>query len=325
MQTKSQYLNNLYHDLFSNSPQTVSIDIPPSMGTGYISQTTTRQGAVLSDWRMNYFSDMNVQGINNEEYIQIIFCMNEGVSWSIANENHAVSIQKGESCIYRGHGQTEYLSYRRDSEFVFKSIKLPVSYFKQILYGHFEDSEIMAYEKKLLDGISKITVTPYMEHIWAEMKDFSRYRGGLGHLFLESKTLEMLSVYLSEVLEIGILVSGNVSISRTDRDSILEAKRIIDGQLAFAPGCEILAKQINLSTSKLMKGFNAMFGTSIHAYIIEQRLEKAAGMLLERDLNVSQVAMLVGYSKPSNFSAAFKKKYGVVPKYYKTQKAVPGE
>ena len=62
-----------------------------------------------------------------------------------------------------------------------------------------------------------------------------------------------------------------------------------------------------------------MFGTSVHAYIIEQRLEKAAGLLLESNLNVSQVATLVGYSKPSNFAAAFKKKYGVVPKNYKSE------
>lgn len=325
MHYSNQYLNSLYQDLFSNSPQTVSIDIPQDMGKGYISQTTTKQGAVLSDWKMNYFSDMNVQGLHSEDYLQIIFCINEGISWNIANERQAVSIQKGESCIYRGHGKTEYMCYGKNSDFVFKSIKLPVSYFTQILHDHFENSEISVYEEKLLDGISKVKTTPYMEHIWAEIKDFSQYRGGLGYLYLESKTLEMLSVYLSEVLEIGILASGQTDISRTDRDAILEAKRIIDSQLAFAPSCEMLAREINLSISKLTKGFHSMLGTSVHSYIIDQRLEKAASLLLESDLNVSQVAACVGYSKPSNFAAAFKKKYGVVPKYYKDQKTVRKE
>ena len=76
---------------------------------------------------------------------------------------------------------------------------------------------------------------------------------------------------------------------------------------------------VNLSTSKLAKGFSTMYGTSIHAYIIEQRLEKAAGMLLESNLNVSQIAASVGYGKSSNFTAAFKKKYGVLPRYYKNE------
>ena len=150
-----------------------------------------------------------------------------------------------------------------------------------------------------------------MEHIFAEVKDFTQYRGGLGYLFLESKVFELLSVYLSEVLELSILSSSYISISKSDRDSITEAKRIIDSQLAFAPSCEELAK-----------GFNSLFGTSVHAYIIDQRLEKAAGLLLESDLNVSQIATLVGYSKPSNFAAAFKKKYGVIPKNYKDENTI---
>ncbi len=66
----NQYMNNLYRDLLSNSPQTITIDIPADMGTGQILQVVTKQGAVVSDWKMNYFSDMNVQGVSSEEYIQ---------------------------------------------------------------------------------------------------------------------------------------------------------------------------------------------------------------------------------------------------------------
>ena len=273
----NQYMTKLYHDLLSNSPQTVTIDIPADMGTGQISQVVTKQGAVVSDWKMNYFSDMNVQGVSSEEYIQMLFCFNDGVSWNIADSRQSISIQKGESCIY---------------------------------------------QKKLLEGISKVGITPYMEHIFAELKDFTQYRGGLGYLFLESKVFELLSVYLSEILELSILASTYIAISRSDRESIIEAKRIIDSQLALAPSCEELARKVNISTSKLSKGFSSLFGTSVHAYIIDQRLEKAASLLLESNLNVSQVAAFVGYSKPSNFAAAFKKKYGVIPKNYKTENTI---
>ena len=81
----NQYMTKLYHDLLSNSPQTVTIDIPADMGTGQISQVVTKQGAVVSDWKMNYFSDMNVQGVSCEDYIQLLFCFNDGVSWNIAD------------------------------------------------------------------------------------------------------------------------------------------------------------------------------------------------------------------------------------------------
>ena len=120
----NQYMTKLYHDLLSNSPQTVTIDIPADMGTGQISQVVTKQGAVVSDWKMNYFSDMNVQGVSCEDYIQLLFCFNDGVSWNIADARQSVSIQKGESCIYRGHGKMEYLCYSGKTNFLFKNIKM---------------------------------------------------------------------------------------------------------------------------------------------------------------------------------------------------------
>ena len=318
----NQYMNNLYRDLLSNSPQTITIDIPADMGTGQILQVVTKQGAVVSDWKMNYFSDMNVQGVSSEEYIQMLFCFNAGVSWNIADSRQSISIQKGESCIYRGHGKMEYLCYSKQNDFLFKNVKVPLSYFRKIMNDYFDVGEIEVYQKKLLEGISKVGITPYMEHIFAELKDFTQYRGGLGYLFLESKVFELLSVYLSEILELSILASTYIAISRSDRESIIEAKRIIDSQLALAPSCEELARKVNISTSKLSKGFSSLFGTSVHAYIIDQRLEKAASLLLESNLNVSQVAAFVGYSKPSNFAAAFKKKYGVIPKNYKTENTI---
>ena len=112
----SQYLNHLYSDLLSNSPQTVTIDIPADMGIGIISQVVTKQGAVFSDWHMNYYSDTNVQGISSEDYVQMLFCLNEGVSWSIADQQQNIEIQKGESCIYRGHGKMERLCYSSKSD-----------------------------------------------------------------------------------------------------------------------------------------------------------------------------------------------------------------
>ena len=40
------------------------MNVPSEMGTGRITQTTTKQGVVLSDWQMCYSSDVNVQGSN---------------------------------------------------------------------------------------------------------------------------------------------------------------------------------------------------------------------------------------------------------------------
>ena len=314
------YLAKLYNDLITNTPQTITMDIPSEVGQGRVSQTKIKHGVILSDWQMNYRSDMNVQGPVSKEYMQIIFCLNDGISWGILNGHRSMAIQKNESCIYAGHDGTKYICYKRDSNFSFKSIKIPIPYFSQLLADYFDGQEIAAYEKKLLTGISKVSLTPVMEQVLSEISKFSQYRGGLGYLYLDGKLLELLSIYLGEVLELDILMGKNISMSRTERTAIMEAKRIIDSQLAFAPSCEELSQQVHLSLTKLTRGFSSFYGMPIHQYIIEQRLIQAAQLLLDGDRNVGEVATIVGYGKPSNFAAAFKKKYGVAPKNYRASR-----
>lgn len=322
MSHENHYLKmvyKLYNDLIVNSPQTSSMDLPPELGRGRITQTQIKHGVILSDWQMCYQSDtdLNVQGLSSKEYLQILFCLNDGVSWGIMNEHRCITMQKNESCIYAGHGGTEQICYKKDGNFSFKTIKIPVAYFTQMLSEYFDGQELTVYKKKLLDEISKVPVTPMMEQILAETSKSSRFRGGLGYLYLDGKLSELLSIYLGEVLELDILMGKNTSMSRTERTAIMEAKRIIDSQLAFAPSCEELSHLVHLSTTKLSRGFSSFYEMSIHQYIIEQRLGQATQLLLEGDWNVSEIAAIIGYGKPSNFAAAFKKKYGVSPKNYK--------
>lgn len=82
----SHYLGKLYNDLIINSPQTISMDIPSDMGRGRIAQTKIKHGVILSDWQMCYQSDMNVQGPVSKDYMQIIFCLNDGISWGIMDD-----------------------------------------------------------------------------------------------------------------------------------------------------------------------------------------------------------------------------------------------
>ena len=65
----TRLLDQLYKDLLTNSPQTITMDIPSEIGSGRIVQTTIKHGIILSDWQMCYQSDMNVQGPVSKEYI----------------------------------------------------------------------------------------------------------------------------------------------------------------------------------------------------------------------------------------------------------------
>ena len=90
----------------------------------------------------------------------------------------------------------------------------------------------------------------------------------------------------------------------------------IDADAALVPDIATLAREYAVSESKLSRDFKRAYGVSIHACIIEARLEEAARLLSSGQMSVAAVAERVGYAKHSQFSEAFRKRFGVLPKNY---------
>lgn len=75
---------------------------------------------------------------------------------------------------------------------------------------------------------------------------------------------------------------------------------------------------VGISRTYLNQVFQKELGLPVQTFLIDYRLHKAANMLLSTPLAVSQVSDNVGYSDALAFSKAFKKKFGVSPKNYRT-------
>lgn len=139
------------------------------------------------------------------------------------------------------------------------------------------------------------------------------YQGALGQLFMESKMLELLSMRLAAYF---IDASPGVpAISRSDRDKIHHARRILETSLDNTPTMTNLARQIGMSETKLKQGFKTIFGKPVFGFYKELRLETAKKMLLSREWNVTEAAVGVGYSSLSHFSQAFRKQFGFSPSH----------
>ena len=87
--------------------------------------------------------------------------------------------------------------------------------------------------------------------------------------------------------------------------------------LTNPPTIEWLAKQVGINQSKLKKGFKQVFGKSIYAYFLTERMNKAKQLLMEN--SVTETAVMMGYSNISHFSSAFRKQFGVLPKEIRRQ------
>ena len=80
-----------------------------------------------------------------------------------------------------------------------------------------------------------------------------------------------------------------------------------------------------MSVSKLNRIFRELYGTSLHAYVQEMRLEQAAEMLLKMNISVTEVALNSGYNNMSYFSKAFKERFGMTPKKFSERKVLKND
>lgn len=299
----------------SKEPKQVSMMLPTELGTGLIRHTTTKNGIVLMDWQTSYLNNFSVYGPSQTEYLHLFVCLESGMGWEIRNKPGSVYINTDQSFIYRGHGQIEYARYIQNCNYHFVGFKIPWANLTEILHHFLSAHEIDACEKRLRE-VSLIPITSDIRQALTELMLLPKTGRGIEAMLLESRLMTLLSLYFSHLLEKEAALQA-APLSYSDRTALLELKQQIDMNPDFVPRCEALAHQVHMSISKFTRAFSAMFGMPVHTYVIQQRLEHATRLLLETDLTVSQVSARVGYAKPSNFSAAFKKRYGANPAAYK--------
>ncbi|RYY29712.1 MAG: hybrid sensor histidine kinase/response regulator [Sphingobacteriaceae bacterium] len=79
---------------------------------------------------------------------------------------------------------------------------------------------------------------------------------------------------------------------------------------------KMLAVLVGMSHSNLYKKVKSISGQSVNGFIRFIRLRKAAGLLINSDLNVSEVAFQVGFNDQKYFREQFNKLFGTNPSEY---------
>jgi AraC family transcriptional regulator, transcriptional activator of the genes for pyochelin and ferripyochelin receptors len=138
------------------------------------------------------------------------------------------------------------------------------------------------------------------------------YHGITRTLYLESKSLELIALYI-DALQESPLVSA--VLTRDDIDRIHQARQLLLDKMQSPPSLIDLARKVGLNDRKLKEGFRQVFGTTVFGYLTQQRLEQASVMLAQQ-YSIAAVSAAVGYASPTAFSGAFRRRFGVNPKTY---------
>lgn len=138
------------------------------------------------------------------------------------------------------------------------------------------------------------------------------YQGAIAKMYLEGKVLELLAMQLTQLAEADRHLAKS-TLKPQSIDRIYQARDILSTRLENPPSISELTQQIGLCDRTLRRGFRELFGTTVVGYLTSLRMEQAEQLLREKELNISEVANLVGYSNLSYFAAAFKRQFGITP------------
>jgi DNA-binding response OmpR family regulator len=95
------------------------------------------------------------------------------------------------------------------------------------------------------------------------------------------------------------------------------AKRLIADNLASLPGLAEIARSVGTYREKLSQVFREQTGMTVFAYIREARIRRGEELLRETDIDVQDIALLIGFNNAGNFATAFRERMGITPSAFR--------
>lgn len=81
-----------------------------------------------------------------------------------------------------------------------------------------------------------------------------------------------------------------------------------------------LASLVEISPSHLARTFKKTTGRTVHQFVEEARIARAAALLSDTTMPLKQIAAQVGFGTPSSFSQAFRRATGVAPGQFRDER-----
>ncbi len=107
---------------------------------------------------------------------------------------------------------------------------------------------------------------------------------------------------------------------RINRERVDRVRYLLQRDFENPPSLDMLAKEVNCSPFYLSRLFVEETGLSLPKFLRLQRVEKAAELMTDGGMSVTDAAMAVGYSSLSAFHKAFVERHGVSPSQYGVKK-----
>jgi AraC-like DNA-binding protein len=153
----------------------------------------------------------------------------------------------------------------------------------------------------------------YIKGFTKSILNISKLSKSIQQNILDAK-FEEIMLYLIATKGVNFIYS---LISNSD-NSTQKFIQIVENNIVNKLSIKELSFLTNMSESSFKRVFKKHFQSSPGRWFREKRLEHAAFLLINKSKRPSDIYQEIGYENLSNFTQAFKIKFGVTPKKYQT-------
>lgn len=254
----------------------------------------------------------------DQSLIQFYFAAEGGATFYFSNGNYQLKLEKDKCLLFYNPimALPLHVEVMPKSRLIFLYItvenlhRLFVAGSEEIAFLNKENIDKKYYADRPLPPMITLTVNQLFQ---------TSVNGPAANVFVKAKAYEILALFFNK--EEGTDVEQCPFLNDEQNvERIRFAKKILIERMTSPPTLKELSREIGLNEYRLKEGFKNIYGKSVFQFLNDYRMDVARHLLDANNQKVNDVAYQIGYTNPSHFIAAFRKKFGVTPKKYITGK-----
>ena len=284
-------------------------------GQGYLNRICLREGIEICITDLLLKKRIRIYYRMGKSPFEVCYCLSGYIYHHENDLGHIAYFGKGQMGVYLKENVEGWVEYPEGVKCKFVSVYAYPSFIKSFSSYQdigYESNNLDVSNEKIHHLMSPQQIKPVLMLPFNQIENCT-FEGLTRLIYLESRAMEVLSLTLEMEILSERQSNNYLHLKSSDRDSINQAKELMAENMVDPLTINQLAKKVGINTFKLKNGFKQLYGTTIFGYLRDIRLARARVLLEDKELNISEIANAVGYSNPSHFSVAFRKKYGCNP------------
>ncbi len=246
--------------------------------------------------------------------IQLHFVLKGGLRFSFNENTYFLEAKEDQTLLLFNSQKALPISAELEKDTQWLCLVLSIDGLHALFSEHAKIIPFLNTETQETKFYSQGELSPAMAIVVSQLIE-NRLHTALKNIYNKGKVYELISLYFNKTEDTDLEQCPYLAYDQNIRKS-RQANEIILADMNEPPTLEHLAKTIDLPLKRLKEGFKQLYGDSVYGFLFQHKMEFARKLLLSNKYSVGEIGLRVGYSTPSHFIAAFKKKYGTTPKKY---------